>query len=391
MERRGKGRYMYKLSVVIPTKNRIEYCLSAVKSVLNLHNDSIQVVVQDNSEKSNAELIRTTFESCPAIKYNYHPGILSFVDNFSEAVSFAEGEYLCMIGDDDAVLPNIIAVADFAKRNGYEALVPGLNAVYCWPNETPFIPHAENGYLVLSYLKNRKRDIDCCKLLYKLMKNGGQEYQRLLLPRLYHGLVRRDMMDEIKKATGKYFDGLSPDIYNAVSLSLMCKKVCSISFPITVSGICPKSGSSDSATGKHTGKLTDAPHFRGHTNYKWDSYVPEIYSVESIWADSALCALRNFSREDIREQFNIGYLDQLCLSKYPQFKPDIKSHLAKYKISYICSKIKVSLKTIKRLSRKMVFRLLRKKRDVRKYFDVRTMEQAISITEDALNRERYIL
>ena len=68
-----------------------------------------------------------------------------------------------------------------------------------------------------------------------------------------------------------------------------------MNYPITVSGICPTSGSADSATGRHTGKLEDAPHFRGHASYEWDNKAPAIYSVESIWGETVLKALKDFN------------------------------------------------------------------------------------------------
>ena len=44
---------MFDFSVIIPTKNRISYCLEAVQSVLDLRDDRIQVLVQDYSDSSN--------------------------------------------------------------------------------------------------------------------------------------------------------------------------------------------------------------------------------------------------------------------------------------------------------------------------------------------------
>ena len=141
---------MFDFSVIIPTKNRISYCLEAVQSVLDLRDDRIQVVVQDNSDASNEERFHARFPDAPGLKYHYHGGTLSFVDNFSEAVEQADGQHLCMIGDDDGVLPNILQAVELARTQHYDAVVPGLNAVYCWPSEHPFIRDAENGYLVLS-------------------------------------------------------------------------------------------------------------------------------------------------------------------------------------------------------------------------------------------------
>ena len=153
------------------------------------------------------------------------------------------------------------------------------------------------------------------------------------MPRLYHGIVRRSCLDVIKEKTGAYFNGLTPDIYNAVALSLVSPKTVVADFPITVSGMCPKSGSADSATGRHTGNLADAPHFRGHDSYTWDEKIPAIYSVESIWAETVVHALRDFGREDLCERFNVAGFDRLCYAIYPQFSKEIQKHAFDHGVS----------------------------------------------------------
>lgn len=374
----------YLLSIIIPTKNRQEYCLAAVREALKLNNASIQIVIQDNS---NTDTLRSELLNLKSahIKYNYHFGTLSFVDNFSEAVSLAKGEYLCIIGDDDSILPNIVAITEKAKECSYDAIIPGLNAVYCWPMEHPFVKHAERGYLCLSYINNKTYEANLKKGLLHLMKHAGQGYQNSDLVRLYHGIVKKSCIDEVIETTGKCFDGLTPDIYISVALSLICKKVIRLGYPVTISGICPKSGSSDSATGKHTGRLEDAPHFKGHENYQWDEKAPKIYSVESIWGETVLHALKNFQQDDYYKMFRTDFLDAICLYKYPQFECELLAHAE----SFGFSKQKIKLLSIKyqlcEFSKRAIKRLFRKRTDVRKYYDVYTISDAVDICKTQMS------
>ena len=105
----------------------------------------------------------------------------------------------------------------------------------------------------------------------------------------------------------------------ATALALVCKRVLRVDYPITISGICPTSGSTDSATGKHTGKLENAPHFRGHINYQWDNKIPAFYSVETIWAETYIKALNDFKCIELINSFNLKVLYKECVKKYPQF------------------------------------------------------------------------
>lgn len=321
-----------KLSVIIPTKNRQKYCIAAIKQIMQLNLKDVEIIIQDNSDDDSLyEYIKELDPN--KIIYNYHPGLLSFVDNFSEPISFAKGEYICMIGDDDGLLSNISKVVDFAITNEIDAIIPSLDIVYFWPSDKPLIKNGETGYMYWANKKCHYKYINTDRGLNSLMTKGGQGYQDLDVPRVYHGVVKLSKLNEIKEITGRYFDGLTPDIYMAVALSFVCKRVVRMNFPITISGICPRSGSSDSATGKHTGELKDAPHFRGHVSYEWDAKAPYIYSVESIWAETVLHALHNFKRNDLYSKFNVKFLDSMCYGLYPQFRERIILHAKEFGIS----------------------------------------------------------
>ena len=352
----------YLLSIVIPTKNRSYYCLHAIKQILALDLQNIEICIQDNSD---TDELRKEIGVLAAnnIVYNYHGGILSFVDNFSEAVSLANGEYLCMIGDDDGVLPCICDLVDDLQKQGADAAIPEPNFVYFWPSNQKIIEGGDNGTLLL-HLQNEFKKADGVvvnhnKALKQLLNNGVQNYTSLDMPRLYHGVVRRSVLDRIKETTGHYFGGLTPDMYMAVALCFVCTKVLRVRYSVTISGICPTSGSSDSATGKHTGELKDAPHFRGHNDYTWDSLVPQFYSVDTIWADTLLHTIREFNRIDLLNKFNSKYFDGICIKKYPQYNNTSLQHALT--LGYTVNSIKWSLAMgyvrmlIERISRKIRF------------------------------------
>lgn len=367
------------LSIVIPTKNRQEYCLEAVKQILGLKMEEVQICIQDNSDEPvMGDLLKGIANE--KVIYNYHAGTLSFVDNFSEAISLADGMYICMIGDDDGVLPNILGVVKMAYREHYDAVIPGLNSVYFWPSEHPIYQKAEQGYLCVAYLSAKKKDINCFQGLDSLMEHAGQDYQALDIPRIYHGIVKRETLLKIKNHTGVYFGGLTPDIYMSVVLCFVCKKVCRVGYPITVSGICPRSGSSDSATGKHTGELKDAPHFRGHDSYNWDEKAPAIYSVESIWAETVLQALRDWEADEYYKKFRVDVLDGICMDKYPQFKEVIRKHAEKHGFSIQKVKIIGKKKKIEDFLKRCTGRICRRKNDVKKLYHVPDINSACNQT-----------
>lgn len=346
----------YILSIIIPTKNRQKYCLAAIHQILSLNLSGIEICIQDNS---NTDELRDEISNIASenIVYNYHKGVLSFVDNFSEAVGLAHGEYLCMIGDDDGILPSIIDMVKHMKANSIDSLIPSLGAVYYWPSDKPIVANGEKGVLTLSYLHTKAKYTNSRKALVKLLKGAVQNYTSLDLPRLYHGIVSKKCLEEIKQQTGKYFGGLTPDIYMAVALSFVCRKTLRIDTPVTISGICPTSGSTASATGRHTGSLKDAPHFRGHTDYHWDEHIPAFYSVDTIWAETLMQALTMFKRDDLKLFFNLSLFEIICLKKYPKYENIVKEHAEKEHISIISMKKQDLLLRIQMLKKKILNKL----------------------------------
>jgi len=316
------------LSILVPTRNRAEYALSAAKQILSIASDCIQVVISDNSNDKRLEKMLTPYFGDKRLKYNYSPDTLSFVANFGIAVALAEGEYICVIGDDDGVNPEIVEITKWASNNNVKAIKPEVQAVYFWPDAISQSSKISlnNGCLIVSEISARVRVVDTSVELCKLLKNGCRGYLSLDLVKLYHGLVKKECMNEIQKLTGGYFGGLSPDIYSAVALSILIPRIVCIDYPITIPGICSNSGSADAATGRHTGELESAPHLIGHRDYVWAKQVPPFYCVETIWAESAISAFRDMRATDLLAKFRLEALSVSCIEKYPQYKELIIDH-----------------------------------------------------------------
>lgn len=308
------------LSVVIPTRNRAKYANLSIRQVLSVCPLNVQVVVQDNGDDDELEKMISDIIDIDNLVYNRTKKILSFVDNFDLALSFATGKYITIIGDDDGVTSGIYKAAEWALKHNYKAIKPNLNIVYFWPGSKVFDGEKDNGILRVTSSRGSLKYADPTKEIKTLLHDACQDYLNMNLVKIYHGLVSRELLEMVKEQTGKYVSGLSPDIYLSVSLtSVLTEKIVVIDAPLTISGICNASGSSASATGAHTGELKDAPHFIGHEEYVWKKEVPKFYSVETIWADSALAAIYDID-SNMQLEYKAEKLVSVGVKKYPQFK-----------------------------------------------------------------------
>lgn len=313
------------LSIVIPTRNRQKYAVSSIESILRITDPGLEIVVQDNSDTPELEgLLSQNFQDS-RLRYNYTSTPLSFVDNFDAAARLATGEYVCFIGDDDGVNPEIMEATRWAKAKGIDTIKPANSVSYLWPESgvpsTMFtdIPQ-KTGRLTIRPFSGKIIYPDNELELRKVVRKGGQEYLKTEMPKLYLGIVKRECLDCICENTGAYFGGLSPDIYAAVSIANTAKNSVSIDYPLILSGACPESGSVKSRIGEHAGNLEDAPHFKHRGPYEWADHVPRFYSVPTIWADSTIAALQDIGREDLMGIFNVPFLAASCLWSHPRYK-----------------------------------------------------------------------
>lgn len=391
------SKHSYLLSILVPTRNRIDYAFETTKQILSIKDDRIQVIIQDNSDENILLNKLEVFKEDKRLKYNYIKEQLSFVDNFSEAVLNADGEYVCAIGDDDGINPMIVEIVEWAKKNSISSVQYKLKAIYVWPDSGIYknANKIDNGNMIVAKVNAKVYKADSILELKKLFLNGCQNYLKLNLVKLYHGIVKKECLEEIRTKTGKYFNGLSPDIYSVVALSLVSKNNVFIDYPFTISGICKTSGSADSATGRHTGKWEDAPHFKGHSNYQWNDQVPKIYSVETIWADSAIAAIKDFKVNELI--FNIAPLTAYCLINHTEYSKILKTHyynsISKRWDSQFLAFLNLFFHIVKGpgldLLQRIVRKIFRKKGDFEKFSNIQNIVIAEKVLTNHLQESKF--
>lgn len=354
------------LSIAIATKNREKYCIESIKSILSFQNDEIEITVADNSDTDQVKQFVEEI-SHPAVKYIYDNGAVSSIENFNRAMELTTGEYVMLIGDDDSILPKLIEIAKWAKENNADSICSKENLVYYWPGVLEKFP---DGGIILPKSTGKIEKVNIKKNIEDLVKNGLQLYLLYPLPKTYHGLVRKSVMEEVKRRTGHYYGGLSPDIYSSIAVSCIVKKHYTIDEPLSIAGVCATSTTADNFKGKHSGSLENIPHLRHRENYQFSEKIPLYYSVNTIWAESGLKALEELKETELLKKFNIYKLVAQAWIHNKKFIPELmeekhKDLFNRHKISYKKGKNKVFLATLEiygaKLKRVLQNKMKRKK------------------------------
>lgn len=301
------------LSICVATKNRQYYVEACIRSILSRNSrDDFEIVVSDDSDDRLELQTRIADISDGRLCFSVTERPLSSIDNFIRTIENSNGKFLCLIGDDDTILPELFDALDCAILNGYDCVAGNLALNYRWPGngiKSTYFTDTNVGGLIIDESSLRHYTIDPLESVSLLLRNGGVNYLKFPFPKFYHGIVARECFNKIKRHTGSYIGGLSPDVYTAVALSFVAKGVLIIDRPLTLPGVC---GSSTTVT---EGNLKannigfrSAPHFKYREHYSPSTLIPDVYCVETIWADSCLAAITDFGRNDLLPQFNRGKL-----------------------------------------------------------------------------------
>jgi glycosyltransferase involved in cell wall biosynthesis len=195
-------------SIVIPTRQRHDTLKYSIQSVLNQTYKDFELIIMDNfSTQETAEVVAAFNDS--RIKYYRAPERLSMSDNWELGLSHATGEYITILGDDDALMPDALEICLKIINLFPLTLVSWNRVFYWWPSA--IVPWRRN-ILGISFSQEA--------FLYDTKTNLKEVYEYQLtyeyLPMIYNSFVHRDLIAKIKSIHGRYFMSYCPDVESGV-------------------------------------------------------------------------------------------------------------------------------------------------------------------------------
>jgi glycosyltransferase involved in cell wall biosynthesis len=313
------------LSVVVPTHNRADYAISCIAAVLGFDTSNLQLVMTDTStDRRLYDILHAdgcVFLRDPRFVYRKIDEPSNLTKNHNDALALASGDYVCVIGDDDCITGAALEAARWASRRGAKAVSQTVTATYAWPDFRSQMAkggHAARLYVPRRATKARWRDGDAdldAALTRAFQATDG-------MPRGYHGIVRRDLLEQVRAETGSYFHGSSPDMSAAVAMACLVGRYCEVDVPLTIPGVSGGSNSGRSAMNTHKGTLSSETQTSGFQDNEWTPGVPRFFAVETVWAHAGLETLRRLRFSDV-VRFNYARLLALCQIRHGEFSAEI--------------------------------------------------------------------
>lgn len=225
-------------SILLPTKDRLDLLQCAVKSILMQSYDNWELIISDNCSKEDIETWVDGIGDA-RIKYIRQVSPISVTENWNATNECANGDYMIMLGDDDALLPNALRIlAEKITSYNYPELIVFPAYLYLQPNVDPVLtggdlqkvfPLAEYSQEQLLDKEGRIKLVsDCCRF----ERSFGYNMQFYCYSK------------ELEKAVevyGNFYEPPYPDYYTASLMLYIAERVLHIKDEITIIGVTPKS------------------------------------------------------------------------------------------------------------------------------------------------------
>ena len=230
-----------KFSILIPTRDRLELLRHAVESVRLQEYSDWEVVVSDNASSQDvAGYIASRADE--RLRYSRTDKLIPVTDNWNLALERSTGDYIMMLGDDDALLPSCLARA---RRIAESWKLP--DAIYtealqfAYPRVIPDHPEAfiQTGYN--EFFKNGAAEPFALapEVAERLVRQAMQFRIRYGF-NMQHFIISRRLVETLRPK-GPFFQSPYPDYYAANAILLAARSVVANPRPLVLIGISPKS------------------------------------------------------------------------------------------------------------------------------------------------------
>jgi hypothetical protein len=223
-----------RFSVVIPTRERADTLRFTLRTCLDQAFDDYEVIVSDNCSSPATKAVVDECAS-PKVRYVRTAEPVAMSTNWEFAVAEARGEYVTVLGDDDGLLPHALAELDRLVRAHAPKALRWMLAFYTWPT---FIVAGHENYLRIPF-GNRLVERAGAEVIKTVIGDLGAFEE---LPMVYNAIVRHDVLDDLRRRTGRVFPHPIPDVYSGFAVAHAAGRFLSTEVPMSLRGL---SGSSN--------------------------------------------------------------------------------------------------------------------------------------------------
>jgi glycosyltransferase involved in cell wall biosynthesis len=230
-----------RFSILLPTRDRLEYLRQAVETVTRQDYDDWELIVSDNCSAGDVAGFVAGLDD-PRIKYLCTSEVVSVTENWNKALDASSGDYVLMLGDDDGLLPGYFraaekVIADFGEPD----VLYSRALLLAYPG---VMPGHEAGYLHLSGCAAFFDDLVRPRLLEsgeaRELVQATMDFRYRFDFNMQLFTIKRSTIELLRRA-GHFFHSPFPDYYAANLLFLRSERIVICPDPLATIGVTPKS------------------------------------------------------------------------------------------------------------------------------------------------------
>lgn len=228
-----------KISFLVPSKNRLSLLKRCLETIRAQQGQDIEIIVADNASTDDYKNYIDQLSDA-RIVYFRQPRPVPVTDNWQTALSLATGDYILMLGDDDALSPEFFATVR-PLLSAYSPEILYLPAYhYCYPNVIPESPQGYFGAVGCEFLPNENGPFSLLPHYARDLATSVLDFHHRYGLNAQHFLIKRSFVDEVADV-GPFYQGPYPDFFAAVITFVRARSIMVVSKPMVIIGISPSS------------------------------------------------------------------------------------------------------------------------------------------------------
>lgn len=230
-----------RFSILLPTRNRLEYLKLAIESVRRQDFQSWELIISDNRSDEDIEGHVRSLEDA-RIVYRRTERPVAVTENWNRALAYSVGEYVVMLGDDDALLPGYLSRKDeLITRFGDPDLIYTKNLLFTYPGVHPDHPEGllmDHGCADFFADTTEPFVLDPARALEVVL--AAMEFRLQYDFNAQFALVSRRLVNALQQY-GDFYQSAFPDYYSMNASFLRAEKIVIDPAPGVIIGVTPKS------------------------------------------------------------------------------------------------------------------------------------------------------
>ncbi|MBS0621084.1 MAG: glycosyltransferase family 2 protein [Verrucomicrobia bacterium] len=230
-----------KFSVLLPTRNRLQFLKYAISSVMRQDYGDWEIIVSDNhSEENIGEYVAELNDQ--RIRYFRTDRFVSVTENWNNALNHCSGDYIIMLGDDDALLDGYFTSIDrLISEYDSPDMIYSNAYIYAYPR---VVPNAPDGFLHsckdFCLFEKSKKPLWLSKKMGRHLVEGHLNFTSHYGTNMQYATIKRSQIEKLK-FDGQLFHGPYPDVYVMNALMLEAERILVNPEELVVIGMSPKS------------------------------------------------------------------------------------------------------------------------------------------------------